>query len=466
VTAGAPGESRKGLWSSGSRGEVVYLVLAFLTVVASVLKAPSFPINDPALFEYFGRSMLRGLHLYGGSLNDNKLPSIYLVNALWQLLFGTNYVLHTCAAAAVNLASIALFASALRKIGVRAWALGTFLFAAFFSLPFPQFDYAQHYAVFFIILGIWLGTYGRFAFAGVAIALATTFWLPAALTCVPMLLQPLERNQRTALLRGFLGTGAVLVLGVGLLLGGRILFGFLLAWTSYARGINVPLARLGDTLFDSALGSTIIAMLALLLIVLRRPTTRASRFALIWSGCMLLGFAIPPRFSEHYLLPLTPALAMAIASYGVSFKDALRRPIVALAALALLAFAAWLTIREARYIDTYAAYSQRMGHWIGAHAGSGAVIYTFEFVPEVLLAADGIGPGRSDLTAGPFGWDRMPDVLVFGPHQAPDLARRHFDITAQRDARTIVYVPVCPGRTGDLIIYVVASKAGAFVCRE
>ena len=440
-------------------------MLAALAVAVSVLKSPSFPINDPALFEYFGRSILHGERLYGAELVDNKLPSIYLINALWQLLFGSNYFLHKCAAALVNLASIALFALALRKLEVEAWALGSFLFAAFFSLPFPQLDYAQHYAVFFIVLGVFLGAFGRFAFAGVAISVATTFWLPAALTCVPMLLQPLERKQRAMFLRGFLGTGAVLALVLGVFIGARALIGFLFVWKSYAWGINFPLARLEDTLFVSSLGSAILAMLALLLIVLRRPSTPTARFALIWSACMLAGFAIPPRFSEHYLLPSTPALAMAIACYGVSFKDVLRRPILALAAVALLAFAARNTIRQAIYDDSYAAYSQRMGHWIAANLGPGAVIYTFEFVPEVLLAADGVGPGRSDPRAGPFAWGRMPDVLVFGPHEAPDSARRHFDITAQRDSATITYVAVCPGRTGGLIIYAVSSKAGAFACR-
>src|ERR1700680_45271 len=117
MTSDAPGESRKGPWSFGSRGESVFLVFAFLAVGGSVLKPPSFPINAPALFEYFGRSILRGEHLYGASLNDNKLPSIYLVNVVWQFFLDSNYFLHKCAAAAVNLASIALFASVLKRFG-------------------------------------------------------------------------------------------------------------------------------------------------------------------------------------------------------------------------------------------------------------------------------------------------------------------------------------------------------------
>jgi len=440
------------------------LILSGVAVIVSVLKAPRFPINDPALFEYFGRSILHGEQLYGATLSDIKLPSIYLVNVLWQFLFGSNYFLHTCAAALVNLASIALFALTLRKFGVRAWALGTFLFAAFFTLPFPQFDYAQHYAAFFIVLGVWLAASERFVLAGLSLAVATTFWLPAALTCIPLLLQPLRRQQRVALVAGLFGVTAVLVLAT-LVAFGRSIVGFIFVWMSYLHAIDVPVARLRETLLDSALGSSILAMLAMLAVVVRRPATRAERFALIWSGCMLAGFAIPPRFSEHYLLPAVPALAMAIAAYDPSLIAARRRALVALVALGLLVFAARNSIRHGQHVDAYAAYAQRIGHWIGANLGVGAVIYTFEFVPEVLLAADGVSPGRTYEQDGNFARERIPDVLVFGPYNPPDVARRHLDITARRQSVTVTYVPVCAGRTGELIVYVVSSKAGVFACR-
>jgi hypothetical protein len=438
----------------------VYLALAGLAVVISVLKAPAFPINDPAMFEYFGRSLLHGGHLYTGDLIDNKLPSIYVVNEILQALFGANYFLHTCAEAVVNLGSITLFAVMLRKAGVAAWALGTFLFSVFFSLPFPQFDYAQHYCVFFIVLALCLDSYGRYALAGAAVALATTFWPPAALTCIPILMQRFSERW-FPVLGGFLAVAALSVIGLRLVSGRQIFTDVIAAWTQYVQLSGIDPLRLRDTFLWSGLGPGILAMGALLLLVIRRPTSPVSRFALVWSACAFAGFVIPPRFAEHYLLPSTPALAMAIASYGLSLKDVVRRPIIALVALALLSTMALNIVRIARAFDSYALYVQRIGHWIRSSIGDGALVYTFEFVPEVQLASDAVRPTRDD----PSAWTEVPEVVVFGPSAAPDLARKHYNVTAQGDAKTVVYVPVCPGLTGRLFIYAVSSKVHAFPCR-
>jgi hypothetical protein len=304
--------------SKPSKIDWVYVALSALAVVVSVLKAPVFPINDPALFEYFGWAMLHGQRLYADLL-DVKPPSIFVVNALWQTLFGDNYALHTYAEAAVIAASIALFALFLRRRQIPAWALGTFLFAVFFSIPFPQFNYTQHYAIFFIVLGLYLSARGWNLFAGGALALASTFWPPAALTCIPILLEPSGRRERILLLGGFLGTAGLYALAMVAAFGPHIFDYFLTVWTNYAgRAPQITISQLEVTLFDSALGPGIGVLLLLLLLAVRRPVSAASRFALIWSACALAGTAIPPRFSEHYFLPSVPALAMAIAAFGLS----------------------------------------------------------------------------------------------------------------------------------------------------
>src|ERR1700732_1363717 len=135
-------------------GDWLYVAASALAVAGSILKAPFFPSDDPALFEYYGWAMLHGQRLYADLL-DVKPPSIYVVNELWQWLFGENYALHTYAEAAVAAATIALFALLLRRWKIRACALGTFLFAVFFTLPLREFDFAEQYAVFFIVLGLY-----------------------------------------------------------------------------------------------------------------------------------------------------------------------------------------------------------------------------------------------------------------------------------------------------------------------
>jgi hypothetical protein len=428
-----------------------------------VFKVPRFPINDPAFFEYFGRSLLHGGRLYSGDLIDLKLPSIYLINALWQAWFGSNYFLHICAEAAINAGSIVLFAVTLRRAGVTAWALGTFLFAVFFSLPFPQFDYAQHYSVFFIVLAVCLSFYGRYALAMAALALATTFWFPAALTCLPILMQrPSKRWLRFFI--GFVAVATVYVLGLYLAFGPQIFAEFMTMWTHYVRGSGVSILRLSQTLLSSGLGPGVLAMLALLLLVVRRPTSNVSRFALVWSACALAGFVIPPRFSEHYLLPSTPALAMAIAAYGFSLKAVVRRPIVALLALALLSMSAVNAFKAALGFAEYATYVEGLGRWIRSSVGSGAVIYSREFIPEVQLASDARKPGKSYAMAGPLAWQELPQVILFGPNKMPKLALEYRDVIATWNSTRIVYKPVCPGRTGRLIVYAESHSVNAFRC--
>src|ERR1700724_2343161 len=117
-----------------SRNDWIYLGLSALAVVFSVLKMPVFPVNDPALFEYFGREMLHGQRLYADLL-DVKPPSIFIVNELWQRRFSDDYALQTSAEAAVTIAAIALPPLLLRRWKIEAWPHGTFLFALSFSLP-------------------------------------------------------------------------------------------------------------------------------------------------------------------------------------------------------------------------------------------------------------------------------------------------------------------------------------------
>jgi hypothetical protein len=452
--------------SKPSKIDWVYVALSALAVVVSVLKAPVFPINDPALFEYFGWAMLHGQRLYADLL-DVKPPSIFVVNALWQTLFGDNYALHTYAEAAVIAASIALFALFLRRRQIPAWALGTFLFAVFFSIPFPQFNYTQHYAIFFIVLGLYLSARGWNLFAGGALALATTFWIPAALTCIPIMLEPIGRRQRILLLGGFLAMLALYVLALLAAFGPRLFTDFARIWTVRVESHGIGLTDLQHTIVWSSLGSAIGVLLLLLLLAVRRPVTAASRFALVWSACALAGTAIPPDFFEHYFLPLTPALSMAIASFGFSRENLVRRLIVVAAALYLIYDTVGKINRNTAFFDAQAQAIIVIGSWIRSNVGSGATIYTYEYLPELDLAALARMPGRSsllDFTHDRFNWPRVPQVIVFGPSSAPEAIEQRRPLALRTPKGVVTYAPVCADSTGLFTIYTLPNEVSAFRC--
>jgi len=449
-----------------SRGDWLYLGLGALGVVVSVLKAPSFPTNDPALFEYFGWAMLHGQRLYADLL-DVKLPSIFVVNELWQRLFGDDYALHTYAEATVNAGAIVLFALMLRRWKIEAWALGTFLFAAFFSLPFPQFDYTQHYAVFFIVLGLYLSACSRNVWAGAALALATTFWIPAALTAVPILLQPIARRERLLVAGGFAGTFALYVLGMLAVFGPYVFADLATASRARVELYGIDLLDLKRTLLLSTGASAIGVLLLLLLMVARRPIGPASRFALIWSACALAGTAVPPNFFEHYFIPATPALSMAIASFRLTLKDAMARPIVAALALLLLLNDAERVVANAAKVAVKAKSIAVIGGWIRSSVGSGTTIYTWEYLPELDLATLAKIPGRSsllDFTGQRFDWPRFPQVIVFGPTDVPRYIQRSEPIDARGETASLRYLPVCAGNTGRFVVYAIPSLTYAFRC--
>ena len=453
--------STAALPSTPSRADWAYLGLSALAVAASALKAPSFPSDDPALFEYFGWAMLHGQRLYTDLL-DVKLPGIYLVNAFWQLLFGGNYALHTAAEAAVTAATIVLFALLLRRRQIPAWALGTFLFAVFFSLPFREFDYAEHYAVFFIVLGLYLSARGRNLFAGASLTLASTFWPPALLTGIPILLEPIARRERLLLIAGFLAMLALYLLGLLAVFGSQFFADLTHIWAERAEASPLRTA----SILQAPLGAAIGAQLLLLWLVVRRPASAASRFALIWSGCALAGTAIPPNFFEVSFLPLTPALAMAIASFGFARENLVRRPIIAFTAAALIAVATQKALAVRTDLDALVSNYVPISEWIRSSIGTGATIYTEDYVPEVYLAAHALMPGRSSLlffTTGRLTWRRVPQLLIFGPFNIPPPVRLQKPLR-DVDHGGLIFDPVCPGRTGDLALYALPGSVGAFGC--
>lgn len=443
-----------------------YLSLAVLAIIVSILKTPQFPISDQALYEYFGRALLHGGTLYSGDLIDTKLPSIYLINALWQLFFGSNYFLHACAEAAVNLGSVALFAVMLRRAGVEAWALGTLVFAVFLSLPFPYLDTIYHYAVFFIVLAVCAAFYDRDLLAGASLAMATTFCFPAALPSIAILVARPARA-RILFLAGFAAFALLYVALMDVILGPHAFATLANEWQAYAalddgQTLGQRISRLAST----GLGAGVAAMLALVLLVAGRPASDSARFALLWSACAVAGLFVPPfLLADRFLLPVTPALAMAIAAFRPSLRDVRRRPMVAILALALLCLSAVNTVRYTEGQQRYALYVHAYGAWIRSSVRRDVNMLTYDYAPELPLAADATMLGVLSHPTDPLA---TPSVLVFGPYDIPEAVLQGKPVRLTTSAqKVLIFEPVCqPTQPVKrfFVVYVPPPKVGLFSC--
>lgn len=455
--------------------------LIIFIVVASILKAPAIPVNDPALYEYYGLRLLHGAHLYT-DLPEVKLPSIYYLNALYQFAFGQNYLLHTIAEAAMALVTIILFAWLLRAFAIKAWRSTTLLFAVCYCLLFPQYDYPEHYAIPFMLLGFILALKDRPAWSGCALALGTTFWVQTPIMFLPLMLRDVPWRRRYALVGGFVATFVAFAAAFIPKLGFAWILQPVSTWYPFAfdnpHGIFTGMERneLRLTVFHTGLGM----VLAILLTVVRRPHTPQQRFGVWWCVAALIGGVIPPRMFQWYFLPFLTAVTMTIGTYGVSVEMVRRRAALAILAVIIGAYACRNAWQFGSDLKRYAANVVAVGQGIQRFLGPHRVMWTDQYVPEVLLASNavepnpntiapqsaGFVPSRSGtaLLASPSGWRHIPDIVIHGPDHSSTLYSSVTFLNASPFSNR-TYVPVCGSRAGLLDVYVLSTLEQRFPCR-
>jgi hypothetical protein len=125
------------------------------------------------------------------------------------VFFGANYMAHVLAELAIDVLSLVLFAQLLRREGVTDWAPTTLVFAvALAAIGFS--NYTEHYALPFVLAAITAVRTERYVMAGAAVAVATSFWLPAALVLLAIAFA--NRSRAPAAVGGFVTvTGALTV---------------------------------------------------------------------------------------------------------------------------------------------------------------------------------------------------------------------------------------------------------------
>ncbi len=390
------------------------------------------PTSDAALFEYYGRAIDHGSRLYL-DVWDNKLPSIYLANAVLQALFGSYYRVHVLAEAAVAASSIALFARLLVRSRVAAWAPASLALALLLSVLPLQLDSVENFALPLILIAYLLAleaAWGTLA-AGIAIALATTFWLPSLLLLVPLLDRERSVRGRVTLI---LAAACTLIVYVGAMLavfGLPAIAELARSWVAYANmsfgGRARAEGRFGvlAPIFAGLVRSGAGLMLAAVAAVVRRPRDQRERFALVWTGCALFGALALGNFYEHYFIPLLPASIYALAVFGTAHGVRVQR--VAFGAVAL--FFVWRTVTfdvGAIPASRADAHEKRLAAaHVRAIAGNGAVIDVDPYEPTIYLNAGAVGQDRFSLVPAPI---RPPAPRP--PATAVVLAR--FDADAER----------------------------------
>jgi hypothetical protein len=408
---------------------IALAVALAIPLLAAAFKAVP-PLSDAALFEYFGRAMLRGSRLYT-DLWDSKLPGIYLANAAMQLLFGTNYRLHAIAEGALDTASVGLFAALLRRCGVVWWAWCALVLAVLLGVLPNSLDSVENVALPLLLLACVLFFSARPAFAAGALALAGAIWLPAVLLLVPMLAAADGARERMRLGGWYLGgavlLGAAFVASAGVPAAAELVRSWMpYVSRSYAH-YRSPLETLKAVSYGLvASGAGIV--IALLLAFVRAPRDRTERFALLWAACMLLAAVAPGNFFDHYFLPALPACIFAAAV--LARRETVRWRVTAGAALALyfvFRSTVW-EVRAAPRMRADAAERVAIGERVRAVAGERAVIDTEPYEPGIALASDAVPEDRFGLlpvryrpaTRPP---PREPVVIVVMPHtgRADDL---------------------------------------------
>ena len=380
----------------GGTAATAILAAALLVPVAVALTQAEPPIADAALFEYYGRAIVHGSRLYV-DLWDNKLPGIYLVNAVLQLFFGGRYVVHAVAEALVATSSVALFAFILRRNGFAGWAPAAMIFALFVSVPPASFDSVENFAL-ACILAAYALAFTRLGAvrtlgAGVAIAAAATFWVPSIIMIVPLLILERHARARLAIAASCAAALAVYAALLVAVFGYPVVAELVRSWVVYegrtlaehgGGGRLGPLAGLFHGLVTSGMG----VLLALLATVLRKPSDDRQRFALAWTACALLAAAVPGNFFAHYFIPSVAPCLFAVAAFGIDLRLTLRRAAFAAAAL----FFAWRTVVWAVHADQSVHADAREREVVGDRlrtiAGAHAVIDVEPYEPGIFLAAD------------------------------------------------------------------------------
>jgi hypothetical protein len=368
-------------------------------LLLSFFKLPHFPIDDSATFEYYGNAMLHGQKLYL-DLWDNKLPSIYFVNAAFQLVMPHLYALHQFFQLTLNVFSAYLFRSILTRREAKYTEIAALIFFTIISLIPRHLNTSEHYALPLILLSFIFFERGKGFVSAICIAFACTFWVPSAIPAAWFLFR-LPTRSKLAFFSGSALIAGLLVAILTLLTNGNI-GGLLASWHGYLQSdsgvhsLKTFIGRLHDSLGDAMITPLILA----LFVWFRKPTNRFEVDLLGWTLCSFVAACVSLRLYAHYFLPLTAPLLLLIACAASSFElgDLKRQPwrgAIALVA-ALMLIRSGLAARHIfKTVHGYDLEQRSIGTQINSAGASGMTLETVgRYAPEIFLSS-GLRPTSS-----------------------------------------------------------------------
>ncbi|HTJ25727.1 MAG TPA: hypothetical protein VMA36_06125 [Candidatus Limnocylindria bacterium] len=453
-----------------------WLIAAVVFVLATAVAFYHLPVASAALFEYVGRSLVEGKTLYR-DVWDDKLPSIYYLNALWQLLFGARYVLHWVAEVAVLLATLALFAAFARRAQVAHWAPATFALAVLLSLPpLRHFNYTEPYAMLFIMAALVAAQADAPIASGLLLTLAATFWLPAVFQAFAVAALCTESSARRRFLAAFIVSAAgcaVLVTRMfgttAIAAGVREVYG----WQAirWSRGLLGAEAR---KLWDVLNATALLIPAVLALAVLHRPTNDRERFAVTWLVCALAGAAISLAFSQHEFLPAVAPLVFLIAAFSEGWQAPPVRRVVTAVLVFVLSMrvpAMFATFRNAAAQEMgEARESAAVGRQLDAALPRRSRILVYGYAGGIYLSArrDAAGrfPNHADTVAtGPRERAEQAQYLAGARSADAIVASRHAVFFPSLNALVHQdFVPACRLRSAAFRVYLRRTLPAAAPC--
>jgi hypothetical protein len=434
-------------------------LLALGAAVAGVLLHAVYPVSDDAAFEYIGRALDRGEHFYR-DVWDNKLPGVYLVDALWQGLFGESYLWHRAAEGAVALATAGLLAAVMRQAGLGGWAYALPALTVLLTLRGSFLNATEAYALPLILGAIFAVMASRGVAGGVLLGLACWFWVPSLLMLVP--LSAVSRDSaRVPLWVAVGGTLSALACTFVAAIGAGNAAMLLHSWVLYvATPLHVEHHRFGSLghlppivfeFYDGAMFSGVAALSAVLAAVIDAPRTSAQRFGLLWTASMLAAACAGPRFYPHYFIPAGAALLFTIGSYGLVRERRMRTGAFLLLGAAFAGIAVRDAVDEATYRRERAKHVLTVGSLIRSKLDA-PTLSVDRYEPGLYLAIGPIlrNPAEMVVKAPTFGVESA----------APEHAA---DVTVLTDPRsTAAGTPVCAAATAPWRVYIAPAFAARF----
>ena len=407
----------------------IWLAAAVVFSAAAAIGLYHVPTASAAFYEYVGHALVEGKALYR-DVWDNKLPSIYYLNALLQLAFGANYALHWLAELLVLLATVALFAAFAARERLRFWAPAAFAFAVILSLPpLRHFGYTEPYAVLATMAALVAVQRGAPVASGILLSAAATFWLPAVFQAIALAVICRPDGARMRFVGSFVASAAVFGLlfvtsfGASPIVSGlREVYG----WQGVHANRSFAAAEARNVWITLDTTGLLVPYLVLLGVV-RRPSTERERFALVWLAGALAGAAISLGFSQHEFLPAVAPLVFAIAVYAEGWLTG-RLPAFVLgliaAALVLHAPKMLAAMRDGISVEmSDARESVAVGRALDVALPQESRIVVYGYASGIYLTArrDAAGryPNHADSTAAsPAGDDARRQQYLAGVHRA------------------------------------------------